>query len=202
MSKPISLRTPLKREDTAQLKAGQAVLISGMVITARDAAHRYLASRADSDGMPFDLRGAVIYHCGPLMRQSGSKWEAVSAGPTTSARMEMYEAKVIERYGIAAVIGKGGMGPATASALAKTGAVYLAAAAGAGALLAKRIVAVNAVWKLEEFGEPEAMWQLEVSALPAIVAMDGHGGDLYKDVQAKSRDALKRLLGAAPAQSA
>jgi fumarate hydratase class I len=194
MSKPIILRTPLDREDTRRLRAGQEVLISGTVITARDAAHRYLAARDDSDRMPFDLEGAVIYHCGPLMRRTRSGWEAVSAGPTTSARMEIYEPGIVARYHVGAILGKGGMGTASAEALQKVGAVYLAAAAGAGALLATRILKVETAWKLEEFGEPEAMWKLEVGEFPAIVAMDSSGGNLYRDVEANSAAALRRMV--------
>jgi len=194
MSKPISLATPIPPDRVRALKAGDQVLVSGAVITARDMAHRYLAQRADGDGLPYDLAGAVIYHCGPIVRETPSGWQVMSAGPTTSARMEMYEARVLERYGVAAVIGKAGMGPATAAALSKTPAVYLAAAPGAGALLAKRIARVEAVWKLDEFGQPEALWKLVVADLPAVVAMDSRGGNLYKDVEARSADALKRLL--------
>lgn len=193
MSKPVILRTPIARETTAALVAGQEVELSGTIVTARDAAHRYLVERPDGDGMPFDLKGAVLYHCGPIMRSAGVSWEAFSAGPTTSARMEIYEAKVIERYGVAAILGKGGMGKSTADALAKHGAVYLVAAAGAGALLAKCIKHVKGVWKLTEFGEPEAMWQLEVEKLPGIVAMDNRSGNVYRDVEERSAEALKKL---------
>jgi len=195
MSEPVILRTPLASETVSRLSVGQEVLLSGTVITARDAAHRYLVEREDGDGMPFDLEGAVIYHCGPLMRRSPSGWEAVSAGPTTSARMDIYEARVIERYGIRAVLGKGGMGQATGQALREAGAVYLVAAAGAGAILAKRIVTVKGVWKLEEFGEPEAMWELEVANLPAVVAMDSKGGNIYSEIEARSAAVLQRILG-------
>jgi len=205
MSEPILLNTPLDARQTRNLVVGQEVLLSGVLVTARDLAHKYLVEREDSDGLPYDLAGAVIYHCGPIMQRAGNRcagdrcagdrWQAVSAGPTTSARMELYQAKVIERYRVGAVLGKGGMGPLTAAALAKSGAVYLAAAAGAGALLAKRIAGVASVWKLDEFGEPEAMWKLEVAGLPAIVAMDSRGGDLYAQVEKDSASRLKALLG-------
>jgi fumarate hydratase class I len=193
MSEPIRLKTPLSEADVRRLRVGDEVVLSGTFITARDAAHRFLAQRDESEKPPFSLEGAVIYHCGPIMRRAGGGWEVVSAGPTTSARMETYEAAVLQRYGIRAIVGKGGMGPATAKALAETGAVYLTAASGAGALLAKRIVRVQSVWKLDEFGEPEAMWILEVADFPAIVAMDSAGGNIYDRVRSQSAQRLKDL---------
>lgn len=182
MSSVVRLHTPIPEGAARALRVGQEVLLSGTFVTARDEAHRYLARRADDEPLPFDLSGGVLYHCGPIMRLSGNEWQAVSAGPTTSARIELYEAQVISRYKVRAIVGKGGMGPETAKALAEDGAVYLAAASGAGALLAKRIVKVAGVWKLEEFGEPEAMWRLEVADFPAIVAMDTAGGNIYTKV--------------------
>ncbi len=194
MSSPVMLRTPLAAAAVRALRAGQEVLLTGTVFTARDRAHRYLAERPDEDGFPFDLSGGVIYHCGPIMRKSVAAWEAVSAGPTTSNRMEMYEARVITRYGVASILGKGGMGAETAKALSDTGAVYLAAAPGAGPLVAKRIVSVEDVWKLDEFGEPEAIWKLAVENFPAIVAMDSHGGNVYTAVETRSAKRLQELL--------
>jgi fumarate hydratase subunit beta len=196
MSNVIRLHTPIPEGAIHALRVGQEVLISGSFITARDEAHRYLVERSDSEPLPFDLAAAVIYHCGPIMRSEPSGWKAVSAGPTTSARMELYESQVIRRYKVRAIVGKGGMGAETAKALAEEGSAYLTAASGAGALLAGKIVAVKSVWKLEEFGEPEAMWQLEVVDFPAIVAMDAHGGDIYKkvlDTSAARLEALRKL---------
>jgi len=193
MSNIVRLHTPIPEGAIHALRVGQEVLFSGTFITARDEAHRYLVERNDSDPLPLDLASAVIYHCGPIMRSEPSGWKAISAGPTTSARMELYEPEVIRRYKVRAIVGKGGMGSETARALAEEGAVYLAAASGAGALLAKRIAAVKSVWKLEEFGEPEAMWQLEVADFPAIVAMDAHGGDIYKNVLDASSSRLEAL---------
>lgn len=195
MSKAIALTAPLSLDQVRSLAAGDEVRLSGIVVTARDAAHRYLVERDDSDGMPFDLGDGVIYHCGPIMRRVGARWEAVSAGPTTSDRMEIYEPRVIDRYRVRAILGKGGMGPATAEALKVSGAVYLAAASGAGALLARKIVSIKRVWKLEDFGEPEAMWELEVRDFPAIVAMDTRGGNLYAEVERRSAEALATLRG-------
>ncbi len=195
MNDVVTLRMPLAENDVSALHTGQNVRICGTVITARDAAHRYLLEREDADGLPFDLAGGVLYHCGPIIKTVRGRREVVSAGPTTSIRMEMYEPGVIERYALRAIIGKGGMGPQTAHALSSAGAVYLAAPSGAGALLAKRMVKVSGVWKLEEFGSPEALWQIEVVDFPAIVAMDMHGGNLYDEVEKASAEALARLVG-------
>lgn len=195
MSSPVRLQTPLDTAELAQLALGAQVLLSGTVVTARDAAHRYLVEAPDDEKPPLDLEGGVIYHCGPIIEGTGEGRRAVSAGPTTSMRMEMYEPSVIERYGVRALIGKGGMGEATANALQETGGVYLAAPSGAGALLAKRIKAVTGVWKLAEFGAPEALWQFEVSDFPAVVAMDARGGNLFREVERASADALSWLLG-------
>jgi tartrate/fumarate subfamily iron-sulfur-dependent hydro-lyase beta chain len=193
MSSVVRLHTPIPEGAARALRVGQEVMLSGTVITARDEAHRYLAKRDEGDGMPFDLAGGVIYHCGPIMRREGDGWSVVSAGPTTSARMEIYEPLVVARYGPRAILGKGGMGQATAEALAEEGAVYLTAASGAGALLGKCVTKVAGVWKLDEFGEPEAMWRLEVADFPAIVAMDTVGGNIYSDVLAKSSARLVEL---------
>lgn len=195
MNRPVRLHTPLDASELGQLAVGAHVLLSGTVVTARDAAHRYLVEAAEDEKPPFDLEGGVIYHCGPIIEDVGEGHRVVSAGPTTSMRMEMYEPRVIERYGVRAVMGKGGMGEATANALQETGGVYLAAPSGAGALLAKRIIGVSGVWKLDEFGTPEALWQFEVSDFPAVVAMDARGGNLFREVERASADALSWLLG-------
>ncbi len=196
MSEPVRLALPIGADEARALRVGRPVLLSGRVITARDAAHRYLVERSDADALPFDLARGALYHCGPVVRDRDGAWEILSAGPTTSARMELYQADVLSRYDVAVVIGKGGMGKATAAALSDTPAVYLAAPSGAGALLSQRIVAVAGVWKLDEFGSPEALWCFEVSDFPAVVAMDCEGGDLYGEVERASREALDRLLGA------
>jgi len=190
---PKRLTTPLAENETRALRAGDEVLVTGTLVTARDAAHVYLVDREDSDGMPCDLAGGALYHCGPVIAGGEGAWQAVSAGPTTSMRMEPFEPPVLRRYRPALVIGKGGMGEETARALSETGAVYLAAPSGAGALLAARIKAVRGVWKLEEFGSPEALWLFEVEDFPALVAMDSAGGNLYREVEEVSAHVLRHL---------
>jgi tartrate/fumarate subfamily iron-sulfur-dependent hydro-lyase beta chain len=184
------------------LSAGDIVLISGRVVTARDSAHRILLEllSGKGDAQPLQillpiLRGGAIYHCGPLAVREGSGWRILSAGPTTSARMEGYEAEVIRGFGIRAIIGKGGMGTRTKEALCGFGAVYLSAVGGAGVVMAERIKGVEDVLFLEELGIPEAIWILEVEDFPAIVTMDSHGRDIHNDVLEKSGEVLSREIG-------
>src|SRR5499426_2272459 len=117
----VVLRTPLTEEQVRSLKVGDVVLVSGRAYTGRDAVHHHLMSH----DAPVDLRGGVIYHCGPVVAKEGSGWRVTAAGPTTSIREEPYQADVIKRYGVRAVIGKGGMGAKTLAGLKEAGAVYL-----------------------------------------------------------------------------
>jgi fumarate hydratase class I len=134
---------------------------------------------------PVDLHGSVLYHCGPVAVQEGDKWRITAAGPTTSIREEPYQGEIIRRYGVRAVIGKGGMGAKTLAALKEHGAVYLNAIGGAAQFYARAIKDVEGV-SLLEFGTPEAMWHLTVEDFPAIVTMDAHGNSLHKDVEQES----------------
>ena len=174
------------------LHLGEQVLYSGLLHTARDAAHKYLAGKTPVLPAGLSFAGGALYHCGPVMvkRPDGS-WEVTAAGPTTSAREEAYEAEVIRRYGIRAIIGKGGMGEATLRACQECGCVYLSAVGGAAQVLAQAVKAVEAVYFLEEFGSPEAIWQLRVQDLPAIVTMDASGNNLHAQVERESRKRLE-----------
>src|SRR4029078_8175732 len=131
------------------------------------------------------MNGAVLYHCGPVVVKDGTGWKVTAAGPTTSIREEPYQADVIKRYGVRAVIGKGGMGPKTLAALKEHGAVYLNAIGGAAQFYARTITSVAGV-SLLAFGTPEAMWHLTLRDFPAIVTMDAHGESLHKDVEQRS----------------
>src|SRR5260221_10154729 len=111
---------------------------------------------------PVDMRGSVLYHCGPVVAKEGTGWKVTAAGPTTSIREEPYQADVIKRYGVRAVIGKGGMGAKTLAALQETGAVYLNGIGGAAQFYARTITSVDGV-HLMEFGVPEAMWHLQAN---------------------------------------
>lgn len=184
------LKIPLKEEDIEKLKINDKVYLSGTIVTARDKAHQYLLK----EDVDIDLAGGVIYHCGPIVKKKGDEYEIIAAGPTTSARMDLYEAEVIEKYNVKVIIGKGGMGEKTLKALQKNKAVYLSALGGAAVLLAKSIVSVKDVIKLEEFGIPEALWILEVKDFPAIVTMDAHGNSLHKNIMEESEKNYKELI--------
>ena len=175
MSGPIRLKTPLSHEDLERLKSGDRVLISGVVYTGRDAAHKRLFDllKAGKD-LPFDMEGQTIYYVGPTPARPGQVLG--SAGPTTSYRMDAYAPTLIER-GLKGMIGKGMRSDAVKEAIKKHKAVYFAATGGAGALLAKRVKKAQIV-AYEDLG-PEAIRKLEVEDLPVIVINDIRGNDLY-----------------------
>ncbi|HLH38964.1 MAG TPA: FumA C-terminus/TtdB family hydratase beta subunit [Bryobacteraceae bacterium] len=184
----IVLRPPLSEADVRALKVGDVVLISGECFTGRDAVHAYLIKHAP----PVDLRGSVLYHCGPVMLKQGEEWMVKAAGPTTSSREEPYQAHVIRNYGVRAVIGKGGMGKKTLEALKDAGAVYLNAIGGAAQYYARSVEKVLGV-HLMEFGIPEAMWHLRVKDFVAIVTMDAHGNSLHAAIEQETGQALAAL---------
>ncbi len=182
------LKAPLTEEQIRTLKVGDVVLISGDMYTGRDAVHAHLMK----NDPPVNLDGAILYHCGPVVLQENEKYQIKAAGPTTSIREEPYQGDIIKRYGVRAVMGKGGMGAKTLAAMKDFGAVYLNAIGGAAQYYAKcidRVVDVN----LLEFGIPEAMWHLHVTDFPAIVTMDSHGNSLHADVEQASATILKSL---------
>src|SRR5688572_28845475 len=186
--KEIPLRAPISEDQIRALRVGDVVLVSGQVFTGRDAVHAHLMKHDP----PVDLRGSVLYHCGPVVAKEGSGWRVTAAGPTTSIREEPYQAEIIKRYGVRAVIGKGGMGARTLAGLKLSGAVYLNAIGGAAQFYARCIERVDGV-SLMEFGTPEAMWHLQVKDFPAIVTMDAHGNSLHRDVEQASGEVLKEL---------
>jgi fumarate hydratase class I len=191
----IKLSTPLSKEDALNLKLADVVLISGQVVTGRDKIHKFLVNeKPPKDSIPFDLNGGIIYHCGPIIKKDGDSYRLIAAGPTTSMRVEMYEADVIRDYGIRGIIGKGGMGDNTLKAMQEYGCVYFQTISGAAAYLADRIKEVAGGWKDEEFGAAEAMWRLIVEDFPAIVTMDAHGNSLHKDIEKKSLERLLKVL--------
>ena len=154
--------------------------------TGRDAIHHHLMSH----DAPVDLDGHIIYHCGPVMQKDeAGKWHVRAAGPTTSIREEPYQGDIMKKFGIRAVIGKGGMGPKTLAALHEHGGVYLNAIGGAAQYYADCIKDVEGV-DLMEFGIPEAMWHLRVENFTAVVTMDSHGNSLHADVDKSSLEKL------------
>jgi fumarate hydratase class I len=185
----VALQAPIDDEQVRSLKVGDVVLISGRVFTGRDAVHSHLMKHDP----PVDLRGSVLYHCGPVVVKEGDRWRVTAAGPTTSIREEPYQGEIIKRYGVRAVIGKGGMGAKTLAALKEHGAVYLNAIGGAAQFYARTIERVDDV-SLMEFGTPEAMWHLTVKDFPAIVTMDAHGNSLHKDIEQESGQHLEALI--------
>jgi fumarate hydratase class I len=185
----VVLNTPLTEEQVRDLRVGDVVIINGMMHTGRDALHKYLM---DHDS-PIDLNGEVIYHCGPVMaKNADSSWTVKAAGPTTSIREEPYQADIIKKFGIRAVIGKGGMGPKTLKGLKEHGAVYLNAIGGAAQFYAQCFKNVEGV-DFMEFGIPEAMWHLKTEGFAAIVTMDAHGNSLHADVESNSLEKLEKL---------
>lgn len=183
MPEPIRIRAPLEASDVKKLKAGDRVLVSGVVYTARDAAHKRLVEALEAgQKLPFDLEGQIIYYVGPCPAKPGQALG--SCGPTTSGRMDPYTPTLIAR-GLRGMIGKGSRVPAVVEAMRKHGAVYLAAIGGAGALAAKTVKKAEMV-AYEDLG-PEAIRRLEVVDFPAIVCIDAQGNDLYEAGRAKYR---------------
>jgi fumarate hydratase class I len=185
----IVLEAPITEEQIRSLKVGDVVIINGLMHTGRDALHKYLM---DHD-CPVDLNGGVIYHCGPVMlKDEKGEWHVKAAGPTTSIREEPYQGDIIKKFGIRAVIGKGGMGAKTLKALQEHGAVYLNAIGGAAQYYADCIEKVEGV-DFMEFGIPEAMWHLRVKGFAAIVTMDSHGNSLHADIEKSSLEKLAQF---------
>lgn len=187
--KAIRLQTPLSEADVRRLKAGDMVLLSGTVFTGRDEVHKYLHKGGD---LPV-LQNGVIYHCGPVVLEEKAGYRVVAAGPTTSSREEPYQADVIQRFGIKAVIGKGGMGAKTLHACQNFGCVYLHAIGGAAQIYARCVESVGNVY-LQQFGSPEAVWELRVKDFPAVVTMDTHGRSLHAEVQDVSKGHLREVM--------
>jgi fumarate hydratase class I len=186
----VSLRTPLSEADVRKLKAGDIVLLSGTVFTGRDAVHKYLYKGGELDV----LKNSVIYHCGPVVLEENGAYRVVAAGPTTSIREEPYQDQIIEKYGVKAVIGKGGMGPKTLEACKKSGCVYLHGIGGAAQIYAQCVKRVARVFLKEQFGSPEAVWEMEVEHFPAVVTMDSHGRSLHQEVGDDSKKRLQEAL--------
>jgi fumarate hydratase class I len=176
------LTIPFTEEKIRALKVGDAVEISGVVFTGRDAVHKYLH---DGGKLPagVSFRDGIIYHCGPVViKDDAGQWKVVAAGPTTSIREEPYQWEIIRDFGLRGVIGKGGMGERTLAACKEHGCVYFHAIGGAAQVLAECVTKVRGVSFLKEFGSPEAIWEFEVVNFPAVVTMDSHGNSLHREV--------------------
>lgn len=204
----IKLNIPISDEAILGLAVGDSVLLSGMMITGRDAVHKWIADTfikktrqpAGDDLAVYAairplLDGGIIYHCGPVVGGLDTKqYRFVAAGPTTSIREEPYQGDVMRHFNLKGVIGKGGMAARTLQACQEVPGVYFHAIGGAASLIAETVKKVHGVYKLD-FGVPEAIWVIEVQDFPAVVTMDAHGNSLHEVVRKDSREVLERLLG-------
>jgi fumarate hydratase subunit beta len=193
----VVLKAPFTEEKIRALKVGDRVEIYGLIYTGRDAVHKWLHEGNEPPKHEVDLKDAVIYHCGPVVMEKGTgakkHYVVTAAGPTTSTREEPYQAGIIEKFGVKAVIGKGGMGEKTRQACERFGCVYLHAVGGAAQVLAEAIKKVEGVYGLEKFGSPEAIWKLQVEKFPVVVTIDAHGNSLHKEMEASSASALQEI---------
>lgn len=200
------LEIPISEDEIKDLKVGESVLLSGVMITGRDTVHKWIydtfirknrhAAQEDLDilkQLKSLVSGGLIYHCGPVVSGLDTKkYRFVAAGPTTSIREEPYQGDVIRFLNLRGVIGKGGMGPKTLKACQEAPAVYFHAIGGAAALIAESVTEVMGVYKIE-FGVPEAIWVINVKDFPVIVTMDAHGSSLHSSVREHSKAVLDRL---------
>ena len=201
------LKIPLDDATVKALHVGDSVLLDGVMVTGRDAAHKWLVEtfiagkrEPGADDLKIYaaikplLNGGVIYHCGPVVSGLDTKdYRFVAAGPTTSIREEPYQGDVMRHFHVQGIVGKGGMGPGTLAACREVPGVYLHAIGGAASLIAATVQRVLEVYKLE-FGVPEAMWVIEVRDFPAVVTMDSHGSSLHDEIEKKSRQVLSSLM--------
>jgi len=186
---PIVLTSPFDRPSLAPLRAGDSVLVSGILYTARDAAHaRLCAALAAGQPLPVDLRGQTVFYAGPTPTPSGKASGAI--GPTTSVRMDPYTPQLL-RYGVAALIGKGERSQAVRDALVETASVYFVALAGCAAYMAACVKRVE-VLAYDDLGT-ESIKRLTVENLPLTVAIDTHGNDFYQIGQSRYLASLATL---------
>ncbi len=198
---------PISDEVIRSLKVGEPVLLTGVMVTGRDAAHKWMIDTfirktrppQGDDAKVYEelkklLNGGVIYHCGPVVSGLDTKdYKFVAAGPTTSIREEPYQAEVMKHFNLKGVIGKGGMGAKTLKGCQETPGVYFHAIGGAASYIAQSVKKVLGVYKLE-FGTPEAMWVIEVKDFPVVVTMDAHGDSQHAVIDENSKEVLDRLL--------
>ena len=202
-----TVNIPIHDEAVRELKVGMPVALSGVMVTGRDAAHKWMIETfikktrepQGDDLQVYEqlkklLNGGVLYHCGPVVAGLDTKeYRFVAAGPTTSIREEPYQADVMRHFNLKGVIGKGGMGAKTLQGCADTPAVYFHAIGGAASFIAQSVQKVLGVHKLE-LGVPEAMWVIEVKDFPVVVTMDSHGGSQHAVVDTDSKKILDALL--------
>lgn len=205
----IKLTMPISDEEIRNLKVGDTVLLTGVMLTGRDAVHKWMidtfvekkaAPNKDDEKIYQEIKplldGGVIYHCGPVVSGLDTgDYEFVAAGPTTSIREEPYQGRVMEHFNIKGVIGKGGMGAKTLAACQSVPGVYFHAIGGAATLIARSVKKVLGVHKME-FGVPEAIWVLDVEDFPVVVTMDSHGNSIHVEIEEKSKVVFESLVKA------
>lgn len=205
----IKLTMPISDEEIRNLKVGDTVLLTGVMLTGRDAVHKWMidtfvekkaAPNKDDEKIYQEIKpllyGGVIYHCGPVVSGLDTgDYEFVAAGPTTSIREEPYQGRVMEHFNIKGVIGKGGMGAKTLAACQSVPGVYFHAIGGAATLIARSVKKVLGVHKME-FGVPEAIWVLDVEDFPVVVTMDSHGNSIHVEIEEKSKVVFENLVKA------
>ncbi len=199
---------PISDETVRSLHVGEPVELSGVMLTGRDVVHKWMVETfikktrqpQGNDLQVYEeirkyLDQGVLYHCGPVVSGTETKeYKFVAAGPTTSIREEPYQADVMKHFHLRGVIGKGGMGPKTLQGCVDTPGVYFHAVGGAATFLAQTVQKVLGVYKLEEFGVPEAMWVIEVRKFPVVVTMDSHGQSKHSLLEESSQKILDDLL--------
>ncbi|MBN1666202.1 MAG: fumarate hydratase C-terminal domain-containing protein [Anaerolineales bacterium] len=202
-----AVNIPISDETIRELMVGEPVALSGIILTGRDAVHKWMIDTFIKETRPpqgddeqvyaaisRQLNGGVIYHCGPVVSglETGD-YKFVAAGPTTSIREEPYQGDVMRHFNIKGVIGKGGMGAKTLAACQEVPGVYFHAVGGAASLIAQSVQKVLGVYKLD-FGVPEAIWVIDVKDFPVVVTMDAHGNSLHAEVEQRSAAVLAELL--------
>lgn len=201
---------PISDETIRELKVGEPVTLTGVMLTGRDTVHKWMIETfikrsREPQGDDLEvyeaikplLNGGIIYHCGPVVAGLDTKdYKFTAAGPTTSIREEPYQADVMKHFNIKGVIGKGGMGPKTLAGCQEVPFVYLHAIGGAASYIAQSVKKVLGVYKMD-FGVPEAMWVIEVKDFPVVVTMDSHGGSQHAAVDDSSKKVLDELLAKA-----
>ena len=193
------LKTPLDPSEVRDLRVEEPFTVTGKIFTARDAAHeKLLKLHEEGEEPPFSLADYPCFHCGPVMKSGNDGWQVVSAGPTTSIRMEIFEDDFMDAFGTKIFIGKGGMGERTSEALKKHGGVYAQFTGGAGSLMAGAVEGVEDVYYLEELGVPEAVWVVRVKEFgPLLVTMDSEGSSIHRDLSeevSKNLEEIKATL--------
>lgn len=177
------LKLPVSEKEIEKLHAGDIIYLTGKIFTARDETHQLMLKK-NINNIPFNPSEMALFYCGPLMKKENNKWLVLSAGPTTSSRMEIFESKFIEKFDVKIIIGKGHMGKKTEKTLSKHKGVYVIFTGGAGALAADKVKEVLDVHWLKELGMTEAAWIFKVKEFgPLVVAIDSHRGSIFKNLK-------------------